>query len=147
MAKISNCMQHTLPTNLKFDIEMLSPLKSTLLDIYPVKEGWKLFNRYNWAPKVFDFILEKEEENTTFRILVEFNFENQISTEYIQNLNILADRLNNSSSITILKKMMIVCDDSAFLSDTKSDIEFIQISKLFNSSLLQMNGIKSKLVA
>ena len=140
-------MQHTQLYNLKFNAEMLSPLKDTLLDIYPVKDGWKLFNRYNWASKVFDFILEKKEGTEIFRVLVEFNFESFITTNHLENLSTLAARLNNGLNTSIVKKIMIVCDGNSILSNTTAGIEFIPVSQIFSGDLLQLNRIKPKLVA
>jgi hypothetical protein len=137
-------MQHTLLTT-DNKTEMLSPLKSTLLNIYPEKEGWKLYNRYNWATKVFDFVLQKEENQQISRILVEINFENTITKEHFTKLDTLAKRLNGSNC-SLVKKIMIV-DDRTSIEKVPADVEIVSIGTLINENFLLIDSIKSRLVA
>lgn len=137
-------MQHTLLST-DSRAEMLSPLKSTLLNIYPEKEGWKLYNRYNWATKVFDFVLQKEENQQVSRILVEINFESAITKEHFSKLDTLAKRLNGSNC-SLVKKIMIV-DDRTSIEKVPADVEIVSIGTLINENFLLMDSIKSRLVA
>ncbi|MBC8173114.1 MAG: hypothetical protein H7X71_04335 [Chitinophagales bacterium] len=139
-------MQHTLQSNTDNRTEMLNPLKSTLLNIYPEKEGWKLYNRYNWATKVFDFVLQKEEKQLLSRVLVEFNFESLVTRDHFSKLETLARRLNGNNC-HLVKKIMIV-DDTASVENTPGDVELIPISKLINGNMLHLGGkMQPKLVA
>lgn len=143
--QITNCMQHTLKNNSESKSEMMNPLKISLLNIYPETEGWKLFNRYNWASKVFDFVLQKESNNEISRILVEFNFESNISVEHFTQLSELASKLQNGSS-KLINKIMIV-DDYATVYKNSDDVEIIPISQFINDNLIRFSLPMSKLVA
>lgn len=143
--QITNCMQHTLKNNAETRSEMINPLKTSLLNIYPEREGWKLFNRYNWASKVFDFVLQKESNNQISRILVEFNFESNISVEHFNQLSDLAIKLQNDNS-KIISKIMIV-DDFAQICQDSEDIEIIPISSFINENLIHFTLSHTKLVA
>ena len=125
--------------------ELVNPLKSSLLSIYPEKEGWKLYNRYNWATRIFDFVLQKEENGVIERILVEMNFENHISREHFSNLTSLAKRLS-SGGCCFIKKVMVV-DEMATFDRIPADVEIISLRKLLSSTLLAYEPINPKLVA
>ena len=125
--------------------EMLNPFKSTLRSLYPEKDGWKLYNRFNWATKVFDYVLQKEEDKTIYRILVELNLENTITKDHFDKLDNLAVRLDNGKC-SLTQKIMII-DDSAKLEHSHSQTEIVLLSNLFNMNLLSGGFDKSKLVA
>ncbi len=97
-------MHHTLITKDEIQkIGMLNPLKSTLLNLFPAHEGWKLYNRYNWSSKVYNFVMQKDTLNHQVeRIVIEVNFENYISHLHFAKLDALAERLrtDNCSSFT-----------------------------------------------
>ena len=126
-------------------VEMLNPFKSTLRNLYPEKEGWKLYNRFNWSTKVFDYVLQKEENNVVYRILVELNLENTITKDHFAKLDNLASRLEAGKS-TLTRKIMII-DDAARLEISDRSIEVVLLSNLFDTSLLTGGFDKSKLVA
>ncbi len=139
-------MQHTFKTTTDPNkSEILNPVKSTLLSFYPEKDGWKLYNRYNWASKVFDYVLQKEDNNQIDRILIEINFENHINNDVFSKLDVLAKRLCTSTS-NIIRKIMII-DDLASTDKVPSDIDIIPISKMLKDGLLCLSPAKSKLVA
>ena len=53
-------MLHTLLKNEPLKSEMLVPIKSSLEHMYCHHDGWKLYNKYNWTNKCFDFLLQQE---------------------------------------------------------------------------------------
>ncbi|MFN0274525.1 MAG: hypothetical protein ACKVPJ_02170 [Chitinophagales bacterium] len=139
-------MQHTLFTHQENgNSEMLSPLKSTLLNLYPERDGWKLYNRYNWATKVFDFVLQKEEGLQTSRILVEINFERVISKEHFNKLDVLAKRLKGGNCV-LVRKIMIV-DDMSSIASIPEDVDIVPISTLIRTNLLPLQNFQPRLVA
>lgn len=139
-------MQQVLTTKQSANqAEMLNPFKSTLRNLYPEKEGWKLYNRFNWSTKVFDYVLQKEESNVVYRILVELNLENTITSDHFAKLDNLATRLE-AGKCTLTRKIMIV-DDSAQMVQANYGTEVVFLSNLFNTSLLAGGFDKSKLVA
>lgn len=139
-------MQHTLITQQETgNAEILSPLKSTLLNLYPEREGWKLYNRYNWATKVFDFVLQKEDGMQTSRILVEINFEDKITKEDFNKLDVLAKRLKGSNSV-VVRKIMIV-NDMSVIATIPSDVDIVPISTIIQTNLLPLQNLHSRLVA
>lgn len=136
-------MQHTLVTKNEVQkMEILSPLKASLQTIYPEKEGWKLYNRYSWANKCYDLILQKESNDGLVRVVVCVNFENFITRTHFSNLSKLAKRLNHGTS-TILKKILII-DDLAKMDKVPQDVEIMQVSDLIKDTTLTH---KPKLVA
>lgn len=139
-------MQHTLITQQETgNAEILSPLKSTLLNLYPEREGWKLYNRYNWATKVFDFVLQKEDGMQTSRILVEINFEDKITKEDFNKLDVLAKRLKGSNSV-VVRKIMIV-NDMSVIATIPSDVDIVPISTIIQTNLLPLQNLHTRLVA
>jgi hypothetical protein len=138
-------MQHTLTKQVLTNPEMLSPLKNSLLNIYPEKEGWKLYNRYNWATKVFDFVLQKEEGIKVSRILVEINFESNITKDHFTKLELLACRLKGSNC-SLVKKIMIV-DDLSSIDTVPADVDIVPISSLIRTNLFPLTNFQPGLVA
>jgi len=113
--------------------ELVSQLKQTLLTDYPEKEGWKLYNRYNWTNKHFDVVLQKEaEQGEVFRVIVCINLDNTITKDEYSNVSKLAKRLNHGTS-TIMKKILVV-DDKALIAKGPSDIEVVQIRKMIKDN-------------
>lgn len=139
-------MQHALTARIEGNqAAMVSPLKSTLRNLYPEKEGWKLYNRFNWSTRVFDYVLQKEESGIVYRILVELNLETKVTRDHFVKMDSLANRLEATKG-ALTRKIMIV-DDAANLEYHHSDTEVIFLSSLFNSSLLTGGFDKTKLVA
>lgn len=139
-------MQHALTARTEGNqAAMVSPLKSTLLHLYPEKEGWKLYNRFNWSTRVFDYVLQKEESGIVYRILVELNLEAKVTKDHFVKLDSLANRLEATKG-ALTRKIMIV-DDAANMEYQHSDTEVIYLSSLFNTSLLTGGFDKTKLVA
>ncbi len=125
--------------------EMLTPFKTTLRTLYPEKEGWKLYNRFNWSTKVFDYVLQKEDGDITHRILVELNLEGSVTLDHFEKLHTLANRLDNGKC-TLSQKIMIV-DDSAQMAEGAGDIRVVLLSDLFKLNLLTGGTDRNKLVA
>lgn len=127
---------------------MLNPLKSTLRSSFPEKDGWKLYNRYNWSSKVYDYVLQKEEGNNTLRIVVEINFGDQVSLDDFVKLNELANRLE-SGTIKVVRTVMVVQENTQVEAPKSTNVEMISMSELIQNGImnLQHQLNKSKLVA
>ncbi len=126
-------MIHAQPKSENQKNELVSQLKQTLQVNYPEHEGWKLYNRYNWASRNFDLILQREEsDGEVYRVVVCINFENTIAREEFSTVTKLARRLNHGTSI-IMKKMLVV-DDMAMVAKGPSDIEVVQIGKILRDA-------------
>lgn len=141
-------MQHTLAQKEKKQVDMLNPLKSTLRSSFPEKDGWKLYNRYNWSSKVYDYVLQKEEGNNTLRIVVEINFGDQVSLDDFVKLNELANRLE-SGTIKVVRTVMVVQENTQVEAPKSTNVEMISMSELIQNGImnLQHQLNKSKLVA
>lgn len=125
---------------------MLNPLKSTLKNSFPAKDGWKLHNRYNWSSKVYDYVLQKEENNSVYRILVEINFGDQVSACEMDKLASLSNRLN-SSEIAAMRTVLVV-HDKVEIEKIPAGIEIMDISTLFSNGIINVSsGINAKIVA
>lgn len=128
-------MLRTQPKSETQKNELVSLLKQTLQSNYPEKEGWKLYNRYNWSSRNFDLIMQKEEhDGEVYRVVVCVNFENSITREEYNIVSKLARRLNHGTSI-IMKKMLVV-DDLAMVAKGPNDIEVVQIGKILREHAL-----------
>jgi hypothetical protein len=139
-------MQHTLHTNESIQVDMLNPLKSTLKNSFPAKDGWKLYNRYNWSSKVYDYVLQKEENNSIYRILVEINFGDQVTACEMDKLASLSSRLN-TSDIAAMRTVLVV-HDKVEIEKIPAGIEIMDISTLFSNGIMNINsGMNSKMVA
>lgn len=127
---------------------MLNPLKSTLRSSFPEKDGWKLYNRYNWSSKVYDYVLQKEEGKNTLRIVVEINFGDQVSLNDFVKLNELAKRLE-SGTIQVVRTVMVVQENTQIEAPETTNVEMISMSELIQNGIMnlqhQLNN--SKLVA
>jgi formyltetrahydrofolate synthetase len=141
-------MQHTLTQHDKKQVDMLNPLKSTLRSSFPEKDGWKLYNRYNWSSKVYDYVLQKEEGKNTLRIVVEINFGDQVSLNDFVKLNELAKRLE-SGTIQVVRTVMVVQENTQIEAPETTNVEMISMSELIQNGIMnlqhQLNN--SKLVA
>lgn len=132
------------PQNLRVD--MLNPLKSTLKNSFPEKDGWKLYNRYNWSTKVYDYVLQKEVNNTTYRILVEINLGDQVDQNDFEKLAALSSRLG-SGDVEMLRTVMVV-HDKIDMATVPAGIEIMEMSQLIRNGILNFGtGMDAKLVA
>jgi len=139
-------MQHTHNAKQTIQVDMLNPLKSTLKNSFPEKEGWKLYNRYNWSSKVYDYVLQKEENNNVYRILVEINFGDQVTCNDFEKLTALSDRLG-AGKVQMLRTVMVV-HDKINMDEVPEGIEIMEMSQLIRKGILGLgDGFYAKLVA
>jgi hypothetical protein len=136
-----------MPTE-KIHVDMLNPLKSTLRNSFPENEGWKLYNRYNWSSKVYDYVLQKEDNHNVFRIVVEINFGDQVTENEFEKLTVLSKRLS-SGRIQVIRTVMVLQENTNVDFNLPKGIDVIRMSELIQHGIvgLQNKATGSKLVA
>lgn len=127
---------------------MLNPLKSTLRNSFPEKDGWKLYNRYNWSSKVYDYVLQKEDTHNVYRIVVEINFGDQATESEFEKLAVLSSRLS-SGRIQVIRTVMVLQENTSLDFNVPEGIDVIRMSELIQQGIqgLQNQSSGSKLVA
>jgi len=141
-------MHHATHTQTKKQVDMLNPLKSTLRTSFPEKDGWKLYNRYNWSSRVHDYVLQKESGDSTLRIVVEINFGDQVLTDDFNKFAALSRRLE-SGKIKVIRTVMVIQENSRIEGQPFEGLEIMNMAQLIQNGVMGLKQTlsNSKLVA
>ncbi len=100
---------------------------------YPESEGWKVYNRFNWVSYLHDFVLQREGEKGTERVVVEVVTDRRIREENIVQLKEMATRLEHDG--TKVSRTVVVLSDDTDSSGIPVDIEAIYLSDFLRFGL------------
>ncbi len=135
-------MLHTLLKNEPLKSEMLIPIKSSLEHMYCHHDGWKLYNKYNWTNKCFDFLLQKESQTGVERVIVSVNLDNQVTRQHYDNLQKLSKRLHHGGKSPV--KKILIFDNPVAFEAAPADVELMSVNELLN---VRLRATEPKLVA
>ncbi|HCK22557.1 MAG TPA: hypothetical protein DHW15_10450, partial [Bacteroidetes bacterium] len=92
------------------------------------------------------YVLQKEENNSIYRTLVEINFGDQVTACEMDKLASLSSRLN-TSDIAAMRTVLVV-HDKVEIEKIPAGIEIMDISTLFSNGIMNINsGMNSNMVA
>ncbi|MFI5171371.1 MAG: hypothetical protein ACHQFW_03220 [Chitinophagales bacterium] len=135
-------MIHTLLKTEPLKIEVMEPIKTSLESMFCPADGWKLYNKYNWANKCYDIVLQKESLKGYERIIVSVNLDSHVTSKHYENLHNLSRRLTTGT--TALIKKILVFDRPATFEAAPADVELISIDDLLK---VKFRATEPKLVA
>ena len=144
-------MAETLTTESKMTkVDLFPMFKKGIAKQYPENEGWKVYNRFNWVSYLHDFVLQRELDGLTERVVVEIVTDRKVRDEQISQLIEVAGRLEYDGT-RVSKKIMVVADETD-TSCIPADIEVYYLGEFLKNGLASAKtvdkaGSQSKLVA
>lgn len=100
---------------------------------YPESEGWKVYNRFNWVSYLHDFVLQREHQGSTERVVVEIVTDKRIREEHVIQLRDIAGRLEHDG--TRVSKKILVVADGADVSGIPTDIDVFFLADFLKNGL------------
>lgn len=119
-------------------IDLFPAFKKNIGAQYPEKDGWKVFNRFNWVSYLHDFVLQRSTENGAERILIEINTDKEIRNEQIDQMRQVADRLAHDG--TKVSRLVLVVSEDAATCSIPEDVSLCTLSEVMERGLPKLSA-------
>ena len=123
-------------------VDLFPMFKKGVARQYPESEGWKVYNRFNWVSYLHDFVLQREHQGSTERIVVEIVTDKRIREEQVEQLRDIAGRLEHDG--TRVSKKILVVADGADVTGIPMDIEVFFLADFLKNGLTSQTAAAHK---
>lgn len=119
-------------------IDLFPMFKKNIGAQYPEKDGWKVFNRFNWVSYLHDFVLQRSTEEGAERILIEINTDKEIRDDQIVQMRQIAERLAHDG--TKVSRLVLVVADDADTCSIPDDVKLCTLNEVMEHGLPQLTA-------
>lgn len=114
-------------------VDLFPMFKKNIGRDYPESDGWKVYNRFNWVSYLHDFVLQRELEGKTERVVVEINTDKKITDDQLEQLGLVAERLA-SGGAEVIRKVLVISEE-AKADVVPEDIEVYHLNDFLNEGM------------